>query len=153
MAVKAATFSKPQERSQSTAGEVLYLIKGHGLEILMGKEGDWVREKIKADTKNGWLPYRLYDDDKRTWATWAVLEPDGQTVKPIAFPDPSEYGMTPPELFTKAVTYPSLLSRAVTLLRQEKLNLWDKMMKPTTVIIAIVVIVLFMGMILMAAKG
>lgn len=153
MAQATATLEKSRARAQTAPVETLYLITGQGLDILIGKEGDWVREKIKADTRNGSLAYRHFDDDRHAWATWAVLEPDRQTVRPMTFPDPSQYGMTPPELFTKAVTYPSLLTRAVVLLRQEKPSLWDRMMKPTTVIIAIVVIVFVMGMIVMAAQG
>ena len=148
-----AVKEKPKERVHAAPLETLYLITGQGLEILIGKEADWVREKIKNDTNNGLLSYRYYDDDKRVWATWAVLEPDGGTIKPMSFPNPSEYGMTPPELYTKVATYPSILAHAVGLLRKEKQSLWDRMMKPTTVIIAIVVIVFVMGMILMAAQG
>lgn len=144
---------QPKERVRTAPMEMLYLITGHGLEILMGKEGDWVREKIKDDKDNAPLTYRHFDDDKRAWATWAVLDSDGETIKPMSFPDPKEYGMTPPELYTKVATYPSILAHAVGLLRKEKLSLWDRMMKPTTVIIAIVVIVFVMGMILMAAQG
>lgn len=144
---------QPKERVRTAPMEMLYLITGQGLEILTGKEGDWVREKIKEDKDNAPLAYRHFDDDKRVWATWAVLDSDGETIKPMSFPDPSEYGMTPPELYTKVATYPSIIAHAVGLLRKEKPSLWDRMMKPTTVIIAIVVIIFVMGMILMAAQG
>lgn len=153
MAKATATLEKPKERVRTAPTEPLYLITGQGLEILIGKEGDWVREKIKEDKDNGLLAYRYYDDDKRVWVTWAVLESNGKTIKPMSFPNPSEYGMTPPELYTKVATYPSILAHAVGLLRKEKQSLWDRMMKPTTVIIAIVVIVFVMGLILMAAQG
>lgn len=148
-----ATAEQPKERVRTASAEILYLITGQALEILMGKEGDWVREKIKNDKDNAPLAYRHFDDDKRVWATWAVLQPDGKSIKPMDFPDPSEYGMTPPELYTKVATYPSVLGHAVGLLRKEKLTLWDKMMKPTTIIIAIIIIIFVMGMILMAAQG
>ena len=153
MATTEVIQAKPKERAYAAPAETLYLITGQGLEILIGKEGDWVREKIKDDKKNGPLAYRYYDDDKRAWAIWAVLEVDGQSVKPMDFPAPSEYGMTPPELYTKVATYPSVLAHAVVLLSEVKQSLWDRMMKPTTVIIAIVVIVFVMGMIVIAARG
>jgi len=143
----------PQERVRTAQAETLYLITGQGVEILIGKEGDWVRDKIKEDTDNAPLAYKHFDDDKRVWATWAVLQPDGESIKPMDFPDPSEYGLTPPELYTKVATYPSILAHAVGLLRKEKPTLWDKMMKPTTIIIAIIIIIFVMGMILMAAQG
>jgi len=151
MATAETTIEKPRQRTAPT--ETLYLITGQGLEILLGQEGDWVREKIKQDKDNPQLAYRHFDDDKRVWATWAVLGSDGESIKPMSFPDPSEYGLTPPELYTKVATYPSILAHAVGLLRKEKLSLWDKMMKPTTIIIAIIIIVFVMGMILMAAQG
>lgn len=148
-----AVREQSKERVRAAPAETLYLITGQGLEILMGAEGDWVRDKIKQDTDNAPLSYRHFDDDKRVWATWAVLQPDGETIKPMDFPDPSEYGLTPPELYTKVATYPSILAHAVGLLRKEKLSLWDRMMKPTTIIIAIIIIIFVMGMILMAAQG
>ncbi len=132
---------------------VLYLLTGQGLEELIGTEGDWVRDKIKDDDTYSHLAYKHYDDDKRVWATWAVLQPDGQTIKPMIFPDPSEYGMTPPELYTKAVTFKSILGHAVGILRAQKETIWDKMMKPTTVIIAIVAILLVLGVIVIGAQG
>jgi hypothetical protein len=153
MATAEVVLEKSKERVRTAPAENLYLITGQGLEILIGKEGDWVRDKIKEDKDNAPLTYRHFDDDKRVWATWAILEPDGKTIKPMSFPDPSEYGMTPPELYTKVATYPSILAQVVELLGKEKQSLWDRMMKPTTVIIAIVVIVFVMGLILMAAQG
>lgn len=148
-----AVREQSKERVRTGPAETLYLITGQGLEILMGAEGDWVRDKTKQDTDNAPLSYRHFDDDKRAWATWAVLQSDGETIKPMDFPDPSEYGLTPPELYTKVATYPSILAHAVGLLRKEKLSLWDRMMKPTTIIIAIIIIIFVMGMILMAAQG
>jgi len=133
--------------------EALYLITGQYLDILIGSEGDWVREKIKNDKDNNPLVYRHYDDDKRVWATWAILQPDGETIKPMHFPDPSEYGLTPPELYTRAATYKGILAETVQILGEEKQSLWDKMTKPTTVIIAIVAILLVLGIILIGAKG
>lgn len=143
----------PRERVRPANLETVYLITGQGLEVLIGKDGDSVREKIKADKDNAPLAYRHFDDDRKVWATWAVLDADGETIKPMSFPDAKEYGMTPPELYTKVATYPSILAHAVSLLRITKDTIWDRMMKPATVIIAIVVIVFVMGLILMAAQG
>jgi hypothetical protein len=148
-----AVAEKPKERVHAAPVETLYLITGQGLEILIGKEGDWVREKIKEDKTNDRLAYRKYDDDKRVWATWAVLDADGQTIKPMSFPDPADYGMTPPELYTKVATYRRVLAHAVGLLRKGKQSLWDRMMKPTTIVMAIIGIVLVTGILMVAAQG
>lgn len=136
----------------ATKVETLYLITGEGLEILIGDEGNEIRDKIKEDKDNSPLAYRHYDDDKRVWATWAVLQPDG-TVRPLSFPDPSEYGMTPPELYTKAATFKGVISEIVQILGEEKETVWEKMMKPTTVIMAIVVVIAVVGFIVIAAGG
>jgi len=150
---------KPKEQAPAkvvatkATTEALYLITGQYLDILIGAEGDWVREKIKQDKDNNPLVYRHYDDDKRVWATWAILQPDGETIKPMEFPDPSAYGLTPPELYTRAATYKGILAEIVQILGEEKQSLWDKMTKPTTVIIAIVAILLVLGIILIGAKG
>jgi hypothetical protein len=151
--------AKPKEQALVKAAvtrvttEAVYLITGQYLEILIGAEGDWVREKIKKDKDNNPLVYRHYDDDKRVWAMWAILQPDGETIKPMNFPDPSEYGMTPPELYIKAATFKGIISEIVKILGEEKQTLWDKMMKPTTVIMAIVAILVVLGIILIGAKG
>ena len=136
----------------ATKVETLYLITGEGLDILIGDEGNEIRDKIKEDKDNSPLAYRHYDDDKRVWATWAVLQPNG-TVKPLSFPDPTEYGMTPPELYTKAVTFKEIISKIVQILGEEKETVWEKMMKPTTVIMAIAVVVGIAGFIVVAAGG
>lgn len=139
-------------KSIPTKVETLYLITDQGLEILIGEEGDQIREKIKEDTENSPLAYRHYDDDKRVWATWAVLQSDG-TVRPISFPDPSEYGMTPPELYTKAATFKDGISEIVQILGEVKETVWDKMTKPATIITAIVAVIAFVSIVVIAAGG
>lgn len=148
----APRIDAPPVTAIATKVETLYLITGEGLEILIGAEGDRVRRKIKEDKSNNPLAYRHYDDDKRVWATWAVLQPD-DTVKPLSFPDPSEYGMTPPELYTKAATFKVEISKIAQILGETKETIWDKMMKPTTVITAIVAIIAVVGIVIIAAGG
>ena len=142
----------PAPTAVATKLETLYLITGEDLEILIGNEGDWVRNMVKDDKDNGPLAYRHYDDDKQVWATWAVLQTDG-TVKPMSFPDPSEYGMTPPELYTKAATFKSIISQIVQILGEEKETVWEKMMKPATVITAIVAILVVLAIFVIGAQG
>lgn len=132
--------------------ETLYLITDEGLEILIGDEGNEIRDKIKEDTTNNHLAYRHYDDDKRVWTTWAVLQGDG-TVKPLSFPDPSDYGMTPPELYTKAATFPGIISEIGQILGEQKETIWDKMMRPAAVIMAIVAVIAFVGFVIISAGG
>ena len=130
----------------------VYLITNTGLDMLIGKDRDEVREKIEQDKEHSPLAYRFFDDDKRAWAYWAVRDVDGK-IKPLIFPDPEQYSLTSPQLYTKAVTYPHILAHAVGLLKRKPTTLWEKMMKPTTIILAIVAVVFVMGLMLMALQG
>lgn len=127
----------------------LYLVTKGGLQILIGKDGEDVRQKLmeKADS----LQYQFYDDDKHAWGYWAVQ--DGQDLKPLVFPDPGSYGITSAELYSKTVTYPTLLAQVIVLINAKMPTLWEKLMKPTTVISAIVLIVLIMIIGVVAIQG
>ena len=130
----------------------VYLITNTGVLMLVGRDGDEVREYIEQDKAHTPLDYRFYDEDKRRWAYWAVRDPDG-TIKPLTFPQSGQYNLTSLQLYTKAVTYPRILAHAVGLLKEKPATLWDKMLKPTTIIMAIVGIVFVMGLMLMALTG
>ena len=130
----------------------VYLITNTGLDILIGRDADEMRERIEQDKENSPLAYRFFDDDKRVWSYWATLDVDGK-IKPHTFPDPSQYILTSPQLYAKAVTYPHILAHAIGFLKQKPASLWDKLMKPTTIILAIVAIVLIMGICIVAAQG
>jgi Zn-dependent M28 family amino/carboxypeptidase len=139
-----------QAYTKNTIASV-WLITNTGIDMLIGRDGAEVREKIEQDNRN-LLDYRFFDDDKRAWAYWAFMDVDG-TIKPFSFPSPDQYGLTSPQLYTKAVTYPHILAHAVGLLKAKPSTLWDRMMKPTTIILAIVGIVFVMGIMLMALQG
>lgn len=147
-----ATISKAKQPYNKSAVTDVYLITNTGIIILVGRDGDEVREKIEQDDKHSPLDYRFFDEDKRTWAYWAVRDVDG-TIKPPVFPDLSDYSLTSPQLYTKAVTYPRILAHAVGLLKEKPASLWDRMMKPTTIILAIVAVVFIMFLPLMALQG
>ena len=140
-----------QAYNRNTVADV-YLKTNTGVVMLIGREGDKVREYIEQDTKHSPLDYRFFDDDKKRWAYWAVRDGD-ESIKPPTFPNPIEYSLTSLQLYTKAVTYPHILAHAVGLLKEKPSTLWDKMLKPTTIIIAIVGIVFVMGLMLMALTG
>lgn len=128
----------------------VYLKTPTGVTMLMGRDADEVREKIEA--KGQTLDHKFFDDDKRTWAYWAVMDADGN-ISPPKFPDPSEYSLTSLQLYTKAVTYPRILAHAVGLLKQKMPTLWDKMLKPTTIILAIVGIIFIMALMAISMVG
>ena len=128
----------------------VYLKTVTGVTMLIGRDSNEVREQIEQ--ANSPLDYRFFDDDKRKWAYWAVKDVDGK-IKPLTFPSISEYSLTSPQLYAKAVTYLHILAHAVGLLKEKPTTLWDKMMKPTTIILAIIAIVFIMGIMLVALQG
>jgi len=130
----------------------VYLKTNTGVVMLIGRDGDQIREYIEQDKDHSPLDYRFFDDDKKRWAYWAVKKGDG-IIQPPTFPDPTQYSLTSLQLYTKAVTYSHILAHAVGLLKEKPATLWDKMLKPTTIIMAIVGIVFVMGLMLMALTG
>jgi hypothetical protein len=139
-----------QAHNRNTVANI-YLKISTGVVMLMGRDGDDVRKKIEEDKEHS-LDYRFFDDDKKAWAYWAVRDAKGN-ITPPEFPDSSQYSLTSLQLYTKAVTYPHILAHAVGLLKEKPATLWDKMLKPTTIIMAIVGIVFVMGLMLMALTG
>ncbi|MCK4714685.1 MAG: hypothetical protein KAT35_03860 [Candidatus Aenigmarchaeota archaeon] len=129
--------------------EPLYLVTKDGVDILMRDDGQAIREKImeKADA----LAYRYYDDERKAWALWAVQ--DGEDVRPLAFLKADAYGITSAELYSKTVTYPTILAQVIGLINAKVPTLWEKLMKPTTVVGAIVLIVLIMIIGVVAVQG
>jgi len=130
----------------------VYLKTNSGVVMLIGRDGDEIRDKIEHDIEHSPLDYRFFDDDKKRWAYWAVKEGDNP-IRPPTFPNPNKYSLTSLVLYTKAVTYTRVFAHAVGLLKEKPATLWDKMLKPTTIIMAIVGIVFVMGLMLMALTG
>jgi hypothetical protein len=145
---KAPAQTKSRELPRPT--EPVYVITTEGLQVLIGKNGDDIRAKIKE--KGNPPDYFFYDDEKHTWVPWAMLD-DGGTVKPLKFLDPEKYGVTSAELYAKTVTYPTILAQVIEIITRKAPSLWDKLMKPTTVIGAIVLIVLIMIVGVVALQG
>jgi len=129
----------------------VYLKTSTGVVMLMGRDGDEVRKEIEKDKEHS-LDYRFFDNDKGAWAYWAVKDGNGG-INPPTFPNPNQYRLTSLQLYTKAVTYSHILAHAVGLLKDKPVTLWDKMLKPTTIILAIVSVVFVMGLMLMALQG
>jgi hypothetical protein len=130
----------------------VYLKTNTGVIMLIGRDGDETREYIEGDKEHSPLDYRFFDDDKKRWAYWAVRDGDNP-IRPPTFPNPNQYSLTSLVLYTKAVTYTRVFAHAVGLLKEKPATLWDKMLKPTTIIMAIVGIVFVMGLMLMALTG
>lgn len=132
--------------------EPVYLITKDGLDILIGDAGQDIKEKVMA--KADVLAYQHYDDDKKSWALWAVQDgTDGKDVRPLTFLAADKYGITSAELYSKTVTYPAILSQVIVLINAKAPTLWERLMKPTTVIGAIVLIVLIMIIGVVAVQG
>lgn len=129
-----------------------FLITSDGLDEMVGGDALELEQKIKADKKHSASEYKHFDGDKHVWAYWAVADPKGD-IMPLNFPGLLQYNLTAPQLYTKAVTYPRILAHAVGLLKDKTPSMWDKMMKPTTIIVAIVGIILVIALFMVAAQG
>ncbi|MBV6342852.1 hypothetical protein [Candidatus Magnetobacterium casense] len=153
-AVKAKPAQSPVKPApaytRNTVADV-YVITTMGVVMLTGRDADEVRQKIEAD-KTHVLDYRFFDYDHKRWAYWAVDDGTGN-LQPPAFPSVRGYSMTSLQLYTKAVSYVRVLAHAVGLLKEKPSTLWDRMLKPTTIIMAIVGIVFCMMLGLMALTG
>jgi len=129
----------------------VYVITTGGVEFLGGREADEVVAQIEApDTDPGY--YRLYDDQRRKWAYIAVRNTHGQ-LEPLTFPNPEQYGTTSPELYAKAVTYANVLAQAIELITKSVASMWERIMKPTTIITAIVVVAFVIFILAVAMTG
>ena len=129
----------------------IYLITRAGVLMLTGADGEQIRNKIEHGNTHSQSDYRFYDDDKHKWAYWAVNDDD--KIRPLTFPDIQQYSLTSSLLYTKAVTFSHTLAHAVGLLRQKPPTFWDKMLKPTTIIMATVGCLVCAGILLLAAGG
>jgi len=155
-----AVVTRPQPKETPTKAAIpqikdavteVYLITQAGLYELTGQEAFNLAQKIEQDDQHRLLDYRHYDDDKRTWAYWAVQDKDG--IKPLTFPELTQYTTKASQLYTKAVVFAQILARILRKLKEKPPTMWDKMMKPTTIIVAIVGIVLVVGLFMVAASG
>jgi len=130
--------------------QTLHLITTSGLELLLGDEGNDLREEIMK--KDDLLDYQFFDDDRKSWELWAVKDAGG-SIKPLKFLAPDKYGMTSAELFSKTVTYPTILAQVIEKIRRKAPSGWDKFMKPATVVSAIVLIILILVIGVVALQG
>jgi len=133
-----------------------YLITKTGLEIQVGKVGDEIRKKIEESDNP--LAYRFYDEDKRTWAYVAVAKNNNGKgneveIEPFIFPGPEQYGVTSAELYAKTVTYPIVLAQVIEIITRKAPTLWERIAKPTTIITAIVLVILIMGIMVVGLSG
>jgi hypothetical protein len=129
-----------------------FLITSNGLDELVGSDALELEQKIHNDKEHSPLDYRHFDDDKHIWAYWAIEHPD-ESISPYNLPDLQQYSTTAPQLYTKAVVFPQIVARIVRKLKEVPPSLWDKMMKPATILLAIVGIILVIAIFMVAAQG
>jgi len=140
-----------QQARARRAINTAYVITTGGIEFLAGRDAEEVITKIESpDMDPGY--YRFYDDQHRKWAYIAVRNTHGQ-LEPLTFPNPQQYGTTSPELYAKAVTYSTVLAQAIGLITKSAPSLWERIMKPTTVITAIIVVTFVIFILAVAMTG
>jgi len=128
-----------------------YIVTKGGIDFLGGKDAEEPIDKIEGPDMDPSY-YRFYDDERHRWAYIAVKNENGN-LEPLTFPNPQKYGTTSSELYAKAVTYPTVLAQCIELITKTIPTLWERIMKPTTIITAIVVIVFILFVMAVGMTG
>lgn len=131
--------------------DTVYAVKNGGIDFLVGKDADELIGKIEQPDMDPSC-YRFYDDERRKWAYIVVINSHGN-IEPLTFPAPDKYGTTSSELYSKAVTYPTVLAQCIELITKAAPSLWERIMKPTTIITAIVVVLFIVFILAVAMTG
>lgn len=131
--------------------DTVYLITTAGIEFLIGKDAEELIIKIEGPDMNPSY-YKFYDDERQRWVYLAVKNPHGQ-IEPLTFPNTEAYGTTSSELYAKGVTYPIVLSQAIEIISKSTPSIWERIMKPTTIITAIVVILFIVFVLAVGMTG
>jgi len=129
----------------------IYLIKTEGLAILKGKDGDEIKEKIENSGRDS-RAFKFYDEDSRKWVDVAMQTEKGD-IEPLRFLEADDYGTTSSELYSKAVTYSNILAQCIEIINRKLPSFWERIMKPTTIVTAIVAVVFVMIIIAVAMLG
>ena len=140
-----------QKIKTGRAIDTVYIVTRSGIDFLIGKDAEELIEKIEGPDMDPSC-YRFYDDERHRWAYIAVKNEYGN-LEPLTFPAPEEYGTTSPELYAKAVTYPTVLAQCIELITKTTPTLWERIMKPTTIITAIVVVVFILFIMAVGMSG
>ena len=131
--------------------DTVYCISHDGLDIYLGNDAQDLVDQVEApDTDRSY--YRFFDAERQKWLYISVK--DGQAaMEPLTFPSPEKYGTTSSELYAKAVTYPTVLAQCIELITKTAPTLWERIMKPTTIITAIVVVIFILFVMAVGMTG
>ena len=129
-----------------------FLITNCGIDELIGNDALKLEEKINKDVNHTPFDYRRFDHNKHVWAYWAVENSEG-IISPFALPDSKQYSTTSPQLYTKAVVFPQVVTRIARKLKEVPPSMWDKMMKPATILLTIFGILIVIAIFMVAAAG
>ena len=131
--------------------DTVYSISNDGLDIYLGKDANDLINDIEApETDRSY--YRFFNAERQKWVYISVKTSE-TTLGPLTFPGPEKYGTTSSELYAKAVTYPTILAQCIELITKRKPTLWERIMKPTTIITAIVVVIFILFIMAVGMTG
>lgn len=131
--------------------DTVYCISNDGLDIYLGKDAqDQIDELEKPEVDTSY--YRFFNAERQRWVYISVMNSENK-VSPLTFPSPEKYGTTSSELYAKAVTYPTVLAQCIELIAKRPPTLWERIMKPTTIITAIVVVIFILFIMAVGMTG
>lgn len=131
--------------------DTIYTVNKGGIDFLFGSDAEETIAIIDGGDMDPTY-YRFYDEDRHKWAYIAVRNEHGM-LEPLTFPKPEKYGTTSSELYVMTVTFSNVLAHAIETIRKATPTFWERIMKPTTVITAIVVIVFILFVMAVAMTG
>ena len=131
--------------------DTVYIINKGGIDFMIGIDAEETIDKIEGPDMDPSY-YRFYDEDRHKWAYIAVKNEHGN-LEPLTFPEPEKYGTTSSELYVMTVTFSNVLAHAIEIIRKATPTFWERIMKPTTVITAIVVIVFILFIMAVGMTG
>ena len=143
--------ASPEKAKVRRAIDTVYIVNRGGIDFLFGNDADETICKIEGPNMDPSY-YRFYDEDRHKWAYIAVRNEHG-VLEPLTFPEPEKYGTTSSELYVMTVTFSNVLAHAIEIIRKATPTFWERIMKPTTVITAIVVIVFILFIMAVAMTG
>ena len=131
--------------------DTVYCISNDGLDIYLGKDAhDLINDIEVPNTDRSY--YRFFDAERQKWIYISVKNSEAK-LGPLTFPGPEKYGTTSSELYAKAVTYPTILAQCIELITKRAPTLWERIMKPTTIITAIVVVIFILFIMAVGMTG
>lgn len=129
--------------------ETVHRITHKGVQTLVGQDAqDFMDKSMKSALNNGDSPYIFYN---KGHDVYVVVDTSG--TQALTFPQPKDYGITSPELYSMAKTYRNAVARLIEKRLKKPLTFLDQLKKAGAVAGPIIVLVALTFVLAIAAGG